>query len=260
MRSATKILCLIGAVILRSGNTSGATAKKKSTKKKTFDTSKYSKICGTAFNENGHKLFSRIVKTSRHPTTTIFSMEDNASPQHKAICWLAHVDKSKPKFNDSNLIQRYSLLVFYFATNGDKWFNKKQRWTSAEHECKWFGIKCNQSKRVIEIGMGFNNIGGVIPREIGDLTNIKILDLHGNELTSVIPIRITELKRLEVLMLHMNGLFGALSNEFGELTNLRELYLYGNYLGGKLPKEIGNLSNLGKVVFKLLFIQILSPH
>ena len=60
-----------------------------------------------------------------------------------------------------------------------------------------------------------------LPKEIGNLVNLRELDLNYNQLTS-------------------------LPKEIGSLVNLEELYLDFNQLTS-LPKEIGNLINLRKI-------------
>ena len=66
-----------------------------------------------------------------------------------------------------------------------------------------------------------NQLTGEIPKEIGNLMNLKYLSLWCNELT--------------------------------EFTNLLGLSLYNNQLTGEIPKEIGNLRNLlGFVIIMII--------
>jgi Leucine-rich repeat (LRR) protein len=93
-----------------------------------------------------------------------------------------------------------------------------------------------------------------LPKEIGNLTNLRELDLGHNQLTAL-PKEIGNLKKLTKLYLGCNQLT-ALPKEIGNLTSLSELYL-GNVTGEnscwistnnnqltKLPEEICNLRNL----------------
>jgi Leucine-rich repeat (LRR) protein len=80
-----------------------------------------------------------------------------------------------------------------------------------------------------------------LPSEIGDLTNLKFLELRTNNLTSLPP-EIGNLTNLTSLELRSNSLT-ALPPEIGNLAVLSRLYLAFNDLTG-LPPEIGNLTEL----------------
>jgi hypothetical protein len=79
----------------------------------------------------------------------------------------------------------------------------------------------------------------LLPRELAYLSELRLLDLNGNELQGVIPhsmfIRMT---RLEKLHLHMNDLFGQIPTEIGALKNLKELTMFGYvYILGVIKYE-----------------------
>ena len=101
-------------------------------------------------------------------------------------------------------------------------------------------------QRVTELyldGDRSQGLQGPIPPEIGQLTNLTYLDLHGNQLTGSIPPEIGQLTNLEHLSLYGNQLTGSIPPEISQLTNLEHLSLYGNQLT-ELPPEIGQLTNL----------------
>ena len=88
-----------------------------------------------------------------------------------------------------------------------------------------------------------NQITGVIPPEIGNLTNLTFLDLYGNQFSGEIPSEIGNLTNLTFLDLYGNQFSGEIPSEIGNLTNLTHLWLDGNELTGEIPSEIGNLTN-----------------
>jgi|TARA_B110000881_G_scaffold76104_1_gene66251 Leucine-rich repeat (LRR) protein len=89
-----------------------------------------------------------------------------------------------------------------------------------------------------------NQLTGVIPSEIGNLTNLQYLTLENNQLTGVIPLEVGNLTNLEYLKLTNNQVSGDIPSGIWNLTNLRYLYLGGNQLTGEIPSEIENLTSL----------------
>ena len=92
-------------------------------------------------------------------------------------------------------------------------------------------------------------LNGTIPPEIGELTELRVLNLGGNELKGSIPAELGNLSKLEILVLGdwwagHNELTGNIPPELGNLRNLRILNLSGNHLDGAMPPELGMLSNL----------------
>ena len=92
--------------------------------------------------------------------------------------------------------------------------------------------------------LGGNDLSGPIPAELGDLTQLEVLHLGGNDLSGPIPAELGDLTQLEVLHLGGNDLSGSVPAELGQLTGLRSLRLYGNRLDGSIPASLGNLVNL----------------
>jgi len=109
-------------------------------------------------------------------------------------------------------------------------------------------------------------LSGEIPSEIGNLTNIELIDLSGF-FTKQIPTEIGNLTNLTWLFLHSDSLTGEIPSEIGNLTNLvysrftgqftgvipsefvtltKLIYLdlNNNQLTGGIPPEIGQLTNL----------------
>lgn len=211
-------------------------------KKEKIDTSIYSNICGQSFPPlapRGHKIVAKLI-----PLAGRTSLKTATTAQHAALCWIIHTDPQKTAAGNRHMLQRYALAVLYAATQGDASWTKKTNWLSVKSECAWFGVKCDVRGRVTRLEMAFNNMVGLLPRDIKLLADLEVLDLKANELQGVIPNGIGEMKKLKVLKLHMNGFFGAIPKEIGDLKNLVELNLYGNYLMGKLPTTIGKLKNL----------------
>ena len=197
---------------------------------------KYRNLCGGSplIQRKHEKTLQWLVKNVGEGSLALSN-----SPQHEAACWMFRENK---KFTP----QRFALGVFYFGTKGISW-EVNTDWMSDKHECSWYGIQCSFFKTVLRLNLGFIKVNGIIPRELGLLTSLKEIDLHGNDLQGVIPHKMMMgLKKLEYLRLHMNGFFGAFHKEITNMVNLKEIYMFGNYMGGTIPKELASLKKLGK--------------
>ena len=109
----------------------------------------------------------------------------------------------------------------------------------------WDGIRVGGSpSRVEKIEIEVRGLGGIIPAEIGGLTELKSISIPSNNLSGEIPPELGNLAKLERLVLIRNHLSGSIPPELGNLINLKELYLAENQLTGSVPSELGNLTNL----------------
>ena len=79
---------------------------------------------------------------------------------------------------------------------------------------------------------------GSIPENLGNLINLEILELGGNNLTGSIPRSIDALKKAKLILLAHNQLEGSIPECFANLSNLVDLDLYGNCLSGIVPEKL----------------------
>lgn len=91
-----------------------------------------------------------------------------------------------------------------------------------------------------------NNVT-TIPAEIGNLSNLEVLDLCKAYGVSSIPSEIGKLKKLKYIRLAFTKI-DNIPKEIGDLNNLRVLMLSCNNLNS-VPEDIGNLSNLEYLYF-----------
>ena len=94
------------------------------------------------------------------------------------------------------------------------------------------------------IDLDENDLTGEIPAEFGNLSNLTLLYLFDNQLSGEIPEELGNLNRLQVLYLEDNQLTGEIPEQLGSMTALRQLILGDNQLSGSIPSELGDLRNL----------------
>lgn len=91
---------------------------------------------------------------------------------------------------------------------------------------------------------GAKKLKGMIPNEVGALSELKELSLRGNSLEGPLPSTLGSLSNLEVLDLSENKLYSNIPAELSESEKLRIIKLNGNNLYGKLPLQLGSLDSL----------------
>ncbi|CAN6582907.1 unnamed protein product [Malus baccata var. baccata] len=100
-----------------------------------------------------------------------------------------------------------------------------------------------------------NNLHGIIPRSLCNLSTLEILDLSNNSLSGMIPQCLTTMKTLAVLNLRRNNLTDNISYKFDEHCSLETLDLSGNQIKGRLPESLVSCTKL--VVLNLGYNQIM---
>ncbi len=112
-------------------------------------------------------------------------------------------------------------------------------------EHTWHGITLNANhSHVLSIDLSANNLEGIIPGVLKNMTYLEELDLGANSIGGMIPSGLGDLTNLERLNLAENDLAGSIPSELGSLSNLEYLSLVRNHLSGSIPSELGSLSNL----------------
>ena len=107
-----------------------------------------------------------------------------------------------------NAQDQVALMALYNWTDGPHWKNKTG-WSNPVSS-NWFGVTVDANGRVIEINLVSNELNGTIPAQICDLSELRLLNLHGNRYLS-----------------------GSIPDEIGNLKKLEELYLSDNLMSGK---------------------------
>lgn len=117
------------------------------------------------------------------------------SPQTRALQWLVFRDQTleTSPLNESRLVQRYALMVLFYACAGSNWQGPfalaepldEQVETS---ECDFPAVECDESGNIVAFRAAHGSIVGRFPEELGLLTRLEVLDLNNNRLQGTLPV------------------------------------------------------------------------
>ena len=138
---------------------------------------------------------------------------------------------------------RPALEALYNATGGANW-QDRSNWLTATDIGTWHGVEADAAGYVTELSLPNNNLTGVIPAQLGDLSRLRRLLLYGNELSGTIPPELGKLSTVTRISLSSNNLAGPLPAELGALARLDTLILHSNELSGPIPREFANMASL----------------
>jgi Leucine-rich repeat (LRR) protein len=138
-----------------------------------------------------------------------------------------------------------ALVALYNSTDGANWTNHTN-WLETNTPCSWYGLSCvyGATTNINGIALGFNQLTGSIPLEIGNFPYLQNLFLGGNPLTGSIPPQLGQLANLKLLGLGSNEHTGPIPVELAALTYLENLNLSDNQLTGTIPLELGDMTSL----------------
>ena len=89
-----------------------------------------------------------------------------------------------------------------------------------------------------------NDPAGIIPSQIGLLTQLEAIHLESKKLLGSIPSEVGLLTELMYLQLSDNNLNGFLPSQLGKLSKLKAIRLEDNHLIGFIPSQLGKLKGL----------------
>lgn len=116
-------------------------------------------------------------------------------------------------------------------------------WGSETSLSSWDGVIIDPAiGRVTELRLQGKGLTGRIPPVLGQLTELRNLDLSYNGFSGSIPVQLSRLANLTRLHLGHNHLTGSIPTHLARLIELQELYLFLNRFTGVIPDEMGNLS------------------
>ena len=75
--------------------------------------------------------------------------------------------------------EREALIALYTRTNGPNWTNRKN-WSTLAPLDEWYGVATDDSGRVVRLTLRDNNLSGLLPDALSNLSYLKTLELSSN--------------------------------------------------------------------------------
>lgn len=146
-----------------------------------------------------------------------------------------------------------SLQQFVLQLESSGWgFN-----SSSPNCCNWVGVTCNSSLslglndsidsgRVIKLELGRKRLLGNMSESLGNLDQLRTLNLSHNFLRGPIPHSLLQLPNLEILDLSHNDISGEFPNSIN-LPSIRVVDISENLIMGPVTAPVGICSNSTKI-------------
>merc|ERR1712084_154051 len=183
-------------------------------------------------------------------------LKDDASPQNNALEWLQSKDTFTSVSTDQ-LVQRYVLATFYYATKGSSAWDHQTNWLTPVNECSWDGITCfdedaypDVAHLVSKVSLSNYGVSGTLPQEIGYLSHLRNLTLESNDIAGPLPSTITKLTNLLAFNLRDNKIGGKLPKNMEQFKSLLYFHMPDNKLTGSIPPGLGNIKSLQSINLK----------
>ncbi|KAJ9540183.1 hypothetical protein OSB04_026689 [Centaurea solstitialis] len=101
-----------------------------------------------------------------------------------------------------------------------------------------------ESSKLESLRFAASGLSGNLPPQLGNMTNLVVIDLNNNLISGPIPDSLGNLSFLQTLEIANNSLSGPLPDSIGRLSSLLSMYLPDNFISGPLPDSLGRLSSL----------------
>lgn len=128
-----------------------------------------------------------------------------------------------------------ALVKFFHSTGGNTHWFQKGKWLSNLPVNQWGSgplqaIVVVEHNRVIKIYASGINLTGTLPKEIGNLSALRVLSLHTNHLRGLIPKEFNKLKKILYIHLGSNEFSGSLSPDHFPADKMESYNVYSNCL------------------------------
>lgn len=139
-----------------------------------------------------------------------------------------------------------ALVALYHATDGPYW---AKPWNLKEQIATWLGVSTESvdgELRVTKLLITSRNLDGILPPEIGNLSELTQLDLSYNNLRGEITTEIGRLSKLKTLNITSNKFEGEIPLSIKDLSLLESINAQNNRFKS-FPVEICQLAKLQEI-------------
>ena len=136
--------------------------------------------------------------------------DPNSTPQSMAAEFVLYDDPLLLPSRDPRFLERYALAVLHYINGGCSGvWTEDANWMGGSDHCDgWHGVTCDLKGRVVELNLSANRLTGTMPIELGQLTELGVLDVSNNALTGTIPPEALSMAKLYTIQLNNNLLEG----------------------------------------------------
>jgi len=123
--------------------------------------------------------------------------------------------------------------------------------TSSNKSCNIYGTLPQSVGDMVDLkilNLARCRLSGSLPRSFGNLTKLDTVFLNSNNFGGSLPTELSALEKVRVFNVGSNMLMGSIFSEVGNLKQLEYLFLNDNFLQGPIPSELGLASSLVRVV------------
>lgn len=182
-------------------------------------------------------------------------LECDCSFNNKTICHVTDIfikeynfsAQLPPDFADlPNLIQLDLSRNLFHGAVPDQWARMRLQGLSlmGNRLSGPFPMVLTRITTLTNLSIEGNDFHGIIPPEIGQLTQMEKLIISTNEFTGPLPAALSLLINLTDLRISGTNLSGRVPEFLGKLTKLEKLQIEGSLLEGPIPSGFSKLTNL----------------
>ncbi len=188
----------------------------------------------TSFSNDGKLVFTNINLLNLEVTDVIRIYQTTGAAQY------SNINYNTLSFGLPLVDEEFEILkIIYNATNGDSWTNSWDISVNNVNTVSWFGVSIKEG-HVVSLNLFNNNLSGIIPEEVTELSYLKILALNNNDIGGSMPSNINLLTNLETLDLSSNQLSGTIPSNISDLQYLKKFAIGNNNFAGTIPSILSD--------------------